>query len=607
MKRYAFEQFTAVRMHHSAAYSHDGTQIAFIANTSGQHNLWVVPSGGGMARQLTAFQDNAVRSLEWSHDDSRIAFIADVDGNEQHQVYVIDAAGGWPKMLTNKLDAQYNLAGWSPDDSKLLFSGNDREPSNVDPIEYDMETGELRRLLTGAIYYAAGYSNDGAYVNVIQVYGNTHQDVWIVETESGEAALATPHEGGAIHYPAGWKKDNSGFFMVTNEGREFSNLAFYDLKTGKWDWFFTPDHDVDSVDISGDGKTMIVRINNGGSSELHGWNLTTGDKLDLPDFPVGVVLTSDINHDGSKLAICFSSAKESANIYEFDLQTGAMTALSQSMLGGIDLDDMVDPELIHYPTFDGKQIPAWLYKPQNAVDNVPVLLSIHGGPESQERPQYNYSGLYQYLLNRGIAILAPNIRGSTGFGISYQQLIHRDWGGDELKDIEHAAKYLQSLDWVDNDKIGVFGGSFGGFATLSAVTRLPDYWAVGVDIVGPSNLITFLESVPPHWKPMMKTWLGDTVEDRDFLIERSPITYAANIKAPLLVIQGANDPRVVKAESDQMVEIMRENGSEVTYYVDPEEGHGATRTKNRNKWMQMIAEYVERHLTPEAIAQPAGD
>jgi dipeptidyl aminopeptidase/acylaminoacyl peptidase len=266
------------------------------------------------------------------------------------------------------------------------------------------------------------------------------------------------------------------------------------------------------------------------------------------------------------------------------------------MLGGIDLADMVDPELVYYETFDGKQIPAWLYKPKMAADNFPVLLSIHGGPEAQERPTYNYAGLYQYLLNRGIAVLAPNIRGSSGFGITYQTLIHRDWGGGELKDIEHAAKYLQSLDWVDNERIGVFGGSFGGFATLSAVTRLPDYWAVAVDVVGPSNLVTFVNSVPEHWKPIMKKWIGDAEEDFDMLMERSPITYVNQIKAPLLVVQGANDPRVVQAESDQMVEAMRENGIDVEYYVDPEEGHGAARTKNRNKWMRMIAEYLENHL-----------
>jgi dipeptidyl aminopeptidase/acylaminoacyl peptidase len=247
-------------------------------------------------------------------------------------------------------------------------------------------------------------------------------------------------------------------------------------------------------------------------------------------------------------------------------------------------------------------IPAWLYRPKGA-GRFPVVLSIHGGPESQERPRYNYNGLYQYLLSRGFGILAPNIRGSTGYGISYQKLIYRDWGGAELGDIEHAAKYLQTLDWVDANRIAVFGGSFGGFATLSAVTRLPQYWALGVDIVGPSNLITFVNSVPPHWRSMLRTWVGDAEDDHDMLVERSPITYVDQIRVPMLVIQGAKDPRVVQAESDQMVERIRKNGGDVRYYVDENEGHGATRRENSIKWMGMIADYIEEYLLDEPVPE----
>jgi dipeptidyl aminopeptidase/acylaminoacyl peptidase len=210
-----------------------------------------------------------------------------------------------------------------------------------------------------------------------------------------------------------------------------------------------------------------------------------------------------------------------------------------------------------------------------------------------------YNGLYQYLLNRGFGILAPNIRGSSGYGKTYQKLIHRDWGGAELGDIEHAAKYLQSLDWVDTNRICVYGGSFGGFATLSAVTRLPGYWALGVDLVGPSNLLTFVNSVPPHWRSFMRGWVGDAEDDREMLVERSPITYVDQVRVPMLVIQGAKDPRVVKAESDQMVERIRKNGGDVRYYVDEQEGHGATRRENSVKWMKMVAEYIEEYLLDE--------
>lgn len=604
MKQYQFEQFTAVRLHTAATYSHDGKQIAFIANTSGQFNIWIVPSGGGAARQLTAFEDWTVRSVLWSHDDSKIAFVADKDGDENQQVYVVDTDAGWPRLVSNKLDRQYDLAEWSSDDSKLLYTANDENPADKDPIEHNLETGEMRRLMTGAMNYATGYSPDGKYINIIRFEGNTQQNVFIVEAESGEAALASPHEGEAIFFAGDWKPDNSGFFMLTNHQREFTNLAYYDMEKGNWDWYYTGEHDVNGIEISEKANLVLVHTNEGGMSKLHAFDLDTGEAKEIAELPVGVVGGISIAPDGKKLVLNFTSSREAVNIYEFDLATGEMTPLSQSMLGGVDINDLVDPELVHYETFDGKQIPAWLYKPKTAGENFPVVLSIHGGPEAQERPVYNYGGLYQYLLNRGIAVLAPNVRGSSGFGISYQKAIHRDWGGAELKDFEHAVKYLHSLDWIDNERIAVFGGSFGGFATLSCVTRLPQYWAAAVDIVGPSNLVSFVNSVPEHWKPIMKSWIGDAEEDYDFLMERSPITYVDDIQAPLLIIQGANDPRVVKAESDQMVEAMEERGIDVTYYVDPDEGHGATRTKNRNKWNRMVAEYLEKHLNlqPEAVA-----
>src|SRR5690606_14596858 len=227
----------------------------------------------------------------------------------------------------------------------------------------------------------------------------------------------------------------------------------------------------------------------------------------------------------------------------------------------------------------------------------PVVLSIHGGPEAQERPGYAYGGMYQYLVTRGVAVLAPNIRGSTGYGKSYQKLIQRDWGGAELRDIEAAADWLAQQPWADASRLGIWGASFGGFATLSAITRLPDRWAVAAEAVGPSNLVTFARSVPPHWKPMMRNFVGDPDEDHELLVERSPITYVENVRVPLLVYQGAHDPRVVQAESDQMVEALRSRGIEVEYIVDEESGHGPASTETAIEWWRTISEFLVARLT----------
>ena len=590
---YLFEQFSATRSFSSPQYSPDGQHIAYIANTTGDHNLWVQATGGGFAKQLTSYSDKAIRSFKWSPDGAQIAFIADEHGNEMHQIFVLDAKGGWPQQITDNAQAQHQLADWLPDGSGLIFSANDREPSEVDTQLLTFGK-EVQRLAMGGVYYPADVSPDASKLVIMEFISNTHQNLHLYDFAKDELTQVTPNEDECVHFPAAWRPDGSGFYLLSNRNREYQGVGFYDLAAASWDWVYTPDADVDSVNVSKNGELLIFNVNEEGASKLRGQKLETGDAFELPDLPLGVVGAMDISSDAKKAVLLFGTPRASDNIYELELTKASMNPIEQSMLGGVPEGEMLEPTLIAYESFDGRQIPAWLYKPKTEADSFPVMLYIHGGPSSQERP--NYAGTYQYLLSRGIGVLAPNIRGSTGYGSEYQKLIHGDWGGDELKDIEHAAKYLRGLDWVNADKLGVFGGSFGGFATLSALTRLPEYWTVGVDMVGPSNLITFVESVPPHWRKMTKAWVGDAQEDAESLKERSPITHIDNIRAPLLVIQGANDPRVVKAESDQMVEQMRAKGLEVEYYVDDKSGHGPTNREERNKWIKMSAEFLEKHL-----------
>ncbi|MBC7870343.1 MAG: S9 family peptidase [Chitinophagaceae bacterium] len=598
-KKYRFEQFAATRLYSPiVAYSPDGEHIAHANNATGQFNLWIVPSGGGIPHQLTSYTDNTVRAVTWSPNGQQIVIQADQNGDEQHQLYTTGVLGGWPAPLTQKLDSQHNVGEFSPDGKTLTYCANDRSPSDVDLILRDMTTGELQRVKEGGLNFPASWSPDGKHLLFVDFRSNTDQDIYVYDVKAGTTTNATSHEGEIVFLPGPWAADGSGFYLLTNQGREFTGMGFYKLAEGKWEWFITPEHDIENVAVSKNREVMIWAQNENGASKLYGKNLNTGDSINVPLLPLGVVSAMDISPDGTRLALIYVRPGEASNLYEVDLKTGAMPRLGQSMLGGIDPADLVEPELITYPTHDGRDIPAWLYKPKG--DGVfPVILSIHGGPEAQERPIYNYNGFYQYMLSRGFGILAPNIRGSTGYGITYQKLIHRDWGGAELKDIEHAALYLRSLDWVDSNRIAIYGGSFGGFATLSAMTRLPQYWAVGVDIVGPSNLLTFTKSVPPFWRRFMKLWVGDPEEDHDFLLERSPITYVDNIRAPMLVIQGAKDPRVVQAESDQMVERIKANGGDVRYFVDENEGHGTTRRENTIKWFSMIVDYLEEQLLDE--------
>ena len=594
--RYTFEQFAATRTFGTLAYSPSGERLFYIANTNGQRNIWSLPSGGGFAEQLTSFTDERVTELSVSPDGKWLAFLADHHGDEMTQVWRLPVAGGWPERLTDAPEAQFSLGEWL-DAEQVVVTANDQEPGEQHPQLLNITSGERQRLLTGGRFYGTTASPDGERVLVLEFLGNTNQNLYVLDVNTGEKILATPHEGETIYLPGPWT--DQGFYLLTNEGREFTGLAFYSLADNKWSYVLTPEHDVEKVVLSRDRKLLVALVNEAGASQLHAVDLERNEELTLPRLPYGVVENLDIHPSREKIALLLGTATEADNIFELDISTGELKALEQSMLGGIKKSDLLEPELISYPSFD-QNIPAWLYRPKLREGRIPVVVSIHGGPEAQERPDYAYNGLYQYLLSRGIGVLAPNIRGSTGYGISYQKLIHRDWGGGELGDIRHAAEYLRTLDWVDPAQVAIFGGSFGGFATLSALTRLPEYWATGVDLVGPSNLVTFVESVPPFWRPTMRDWVGDAEDDRDFLLERSPITYIDQLRAPLLVMQGANDPRVVQAESDQLVEGLRGRNHDVTYYVDEKGGHGPASRADGVRWMKMIGEYLEAKLLAQA-------
>jgi dipeptidyl aminopeptidase/acylaminoacyl peptidase len=599
-KRYSFDQFTAIRRYQpTLAFSPDGSSIAYSTNTSGQFNVWRQPSTGGYPRQVTLYTEKAVRDIAWSPDGETILFTADEHGDEFYQVYTVPREGGQPEAFVAEPDVQHYLAAdraWSPDGRYIAYAGNDREPTDQDVLVRDVQTGETRRLLAGdASYHAVAWSPDGQWLTAIKFNSNMDSDVYLVSRDGTTKRALTPHEGQVQYYPGPWKPDGSGFSLLTDEGREFIGLASFDLVRGAYEWDLTPDWDIEHLQASEDSSLLVWSVNEDGYSRLYARDDRTRKPVELPAIPNGVIQVLEVSPDGRKIGLIINRPTHPAEIYVVDIAGGVVTQITDGFLGGIDEADLIEPDLIRIPAFDGKQIPAFLYRPRGEGP-FPAVYSIHGGPEAQERPTYAYTGLYQYLLNRGIAVLATNIRGSTGYGKSYQKLIHRDFGGDDLKDFEAAATYLRSLAWIDPTRLGVFGGSYGGFATLSCVTRLPDYWAAAVDIVGPSNLVTFAKAVPPTWRRFMADWVGDPETEADFLMERSPITYVDQAKAPLFIIQGAKDPRVVKAESDQIVERLRARGLEVKYDVYEDEGHGFTKRANELKAMRDTAAFFEQHL-----------
>ena len=597
--RVPFEQFFAYRRFYPVAeFTPDGERILFVSNISGQFNLWSVGVDAGWPEQLTTFTDNAVRGVAVAPDGT-ILFIADRDGDEFHQLYRIPAEGGWPEQLTDLPQVQHTIstAAWARDGTRFAFAANSRRPEDTEVFVWD-GSGEPRYLFgEGKYAFGGNYSPDGTKLLALDIRSNSDTSLYVLDVESGEATEVAPHEDEVKFQPGPWAADGSGLYVLTDEGREFQGLAFQALGGGRR-WVEVPEHDIDDIAGSADGRVLAWLENEDGWSRLRVRDLERETDLPEPKLPPGTMSALgsglSVSRDGLRLALVWDQPARPSEVYVVETATGHARPVTESRLGGLRLLALREPHLIRYPSFDGREIPAWLYRPE-ADGRAPFVLAIHGGPEVQERPSYR--PVFQYLLSRGIGVLATNVRGSTGYGKTYQKLIHHDWGGGDVEDWRHAAEWLKRQDFVDGLRLGVFGGSYGGFATLSCVTRLPEYWAAAVDIVGPSNLITFARAVPPGWRRFMAKWVGDPETEQDFLRERSPITYVDRVRAPLLVIQGAKDPRVVKPESDQMVERLRELGREVAYEVFEDEGHGFTRYTNELRGNRLTCKWLERHLS----------
>ncbi len=603
MPRFEFKDFAPVqRFQPALAISPDGKTVVYASNASGQSNLWRQDIGSDVATQLTRFTERAVRDVAWSPDGKLLVFTADHEGDEFHQVFVMEADGGEPRALTDSPKVQYHLSAvetFSPDGRFILFAGNDREQTCQDVLKLELASGEIERLVAAdGLHFSIGFSPDQRYVGVLRLNSNTDADLLLVEpgvTDPAQPLVLNPHEGEAKNDPAFWHPDGTSMFTITDQGRDFKGLASFSVTPGGPTWVETPAWDVEEAVMSADHRVLAWVINEDGYSRIHATEFASGKALSVPEIPGGTVNSLRLSADGKLLAFLLAIATRPTEVVTVNLESGAVRFLTESTPPALRQVTAVEPRLVRYPTHDGREIPAFLYRPHGS-GQFPVVLSIHGGPEAQERPMYMYGGFYQYLLATGVGVLAPNVRGSTGYGSSYQRLIHHDWGGDELKDFEQAVHYLHTLDWVDPKRIAVFGASFGGFATLSCVSRLPNLWAAAVSIVGPSNLVTFAKAVPPTWLRLMAKWVGDPETERDFLIARSPITYADDIVAPLFVIQGAHDPRVVKAESDQIVERLRARGVGVRYDVYDDEGHGFTKRANEIKALGDAAGFLIEHL-----------
>jgi dipeptidyl aminopeptidase/acylaminoacyl peptidase len=593
---YSLVQFLSVQSATAPHFNPTARDLAFTTNISGVPQIWGMSALGSYQKQIT-FDTNGVAGASWSPTNEKMMIVsAGVGGNERTQLFQLNPYGGPIKRITTDDEAIYRMGPWTPSGEHFAYSTNSRNKKDFDVLEYDLASG------TSTILYEsegsntpAHYSADARYLLIEEAHSSFDTDLLLYDATARASKLLTPHTGNVVSTHPVWDADGKGFYLITDKDREFRGIAYWPIDSASFRWVETPDWDVDEIALSKDGSMLAWTVNENGTSRFGFRDFRRGWDVAPHRVPDGVIDGLEFSLDGRLLAFSLGSGGKPTDVWVYETDGDRMHQVTFSSTGGIPLTAFRDPELIEYPTFDNRKIPAYFYRPPNATGKVPVIIAVHGGPEAQARPMM--SGLYQYLLNHGYAILMPNVRGSSGYGKSYLALDNVRKRMDSVKDIEYAERWLTTQKDIDAKKIVLYGGSYGGFMVLSCLATYPDLWAAGVSVVGISSFVTFLENTGVYRRALREAEYGTLQNDSAFLVQISPLTNANAIKAPLMLIQGANDPRVAKSEAEQMAEAIRSRSGVVEYLLFEDEGHGLTKLKNRIAAYSAMVNFLDRYVT----------
>jgi dipeptidyl aminopeptidase/acylaminoacyl peptidase len=608
--RYTIDQFLATTLYGGASFSPDGRKILVSSNQSGVTNVYALPVDGGQAVQLTDSKVSQMTAESYFPADERFLYSSDQGGNEQTHLYV-KAPDGSVRDLTPGDKLKATFLDWAADEKGFFFLSNERDPSAFDLYEMALDGYQKKLLYTnGGGYDVGAVSPDRRWVAVSKQRTTSDSDIFLHDRTTGETKLLTPKPaaGGEVaNVPHAFSRDGKSFFYTTDQGSEFAYLMRYDLATGASKEVLRTDWDVSDASFSRDGKILATTINHDARTDLRLFDAATLRPVALTSLPAGSVTGVNFSRDGKLMAFYVESSAP-RDLYVRALDTGKVRQLTHALSPDIDPADLVQAEVVRFKSYDGVVIPGLLYKPRGAAaaDRAPALVSVHGGPGDQSR--VGYSELTQYLVNHGYAVYSINNRGSSGYGKTFYAMDDRKHGNADLGDCVASKKMLADTGWVDPGRIGIIGGSYGGYMVLAALTFQPREFALGVDFYGVSNWLRTLESVPAWWGPFREALykeLGDPVKDADYLKKISPVFHADQIERPLLVLQGVNDPRVLKSESDTIVEAARKKGVPVEYLLFENEGHGLRRRDSRERAFKATLEFLDKYLKGAAKEAPA--
>jgi dipeptidyl aminopeptidase/acylaminoacyl peptidase len=598
------QQYNNTRSAGLSGWLPDGNGMIIATRFGETSQLHLVKMPGGARQQITFFKEPvAGAAICPDANVNGFLFGRDVGGSEFYQIFFYDMADGSHQMLTDG-ESRNGGTSWSNKGDRFAYFTTKRNGTDWDIHVMDVnDLGNSKAVLEeGGTWFPGDWSPDDSKLMVIKYISAAESHPHILDMATGELEQVNPTDEKVAYGDAAFSKDGKGIYYSSDEGTEFQHLRYYDMKTQK-SKILTEDipWDVESIAVSDDGKHLAFTVNEGGVDKLHVWDTATMRPVELPDIPLGMVSGLNFTPDGKHLGMTLATPRTTGDVFALDLEKGKVVRWTYSEIGGLDSEGFVEPTLFEYPTFDkvdGKprMIPCFYYKPKGEGPH-PVLIYIHGGPEAQGRPYF--SARFQYMINEmGIAILEPNVRGSAGYGKSYLKLDNGFKREDSVKDIGALLDWIDEQPDLDNTRLNVFGGSYGGYMVLASMTHYNDRLKSGIDVVGISNFVTFLENTQDYRRDLRRVEYGDERDEkmREHLIKISPTTNAHKITKPLFVIQGLNDPRVPVTESEQMVEVIRENGSPVWYLMAKDEGHGFRKKTNRDYYAHSVILFLEEHL-----------
>jgi len=598
LKQYTIEQFMDNESVFGGSFSPDNSKLLVTSNRTGIYNMYTVSAKDGKFTPITTSDSSSIFAVSYFPNDERMLFSADGNGDEINHLFLRDFDGSITDLTPNE-GAKSSFYGWAENEKSFFYGSNKRDPKYFDVYKMSIDdfVSELIYQNNDGLNFS-GISGDEQQIALSKSLNTSDSDLFVYNLKTKEKIKV--NDNISVNSAQAFSKNSSMLYYTTDDGAEFSYLMTYDLNTREKKKVLEKSWDISGIVFTNNGAYMVVYVNEDGKNIIEVIDVETQKPIDLPDFEGKSITSVTFSNDETMMRLYAGGSNSPSDLYVYNLETKELLKLTNVLNDAINAEDLVTAKVIRFKSFDGTEIPAIYYLPHqaSAENKVPAMVWVHGGPGGQSRQGFN--SLIQYMVNHGYAVLAVNNRGSSGYGKTFFKMDDLNHGEKDLQDCVEGKNWLASQTEIDGDKIGIIGGSYGGYMTMAALTYTPEEFDVGVNLFGVTNWIRTLKSIPPYWESFRESLyleLGDPFSADSVRLKRiSPLFHTDKVTKPLIVLQGAQDPRVLQVESDEIVAGVRKNGVPVEYVLFEDEGHGFVKKENQIEAYSRILKFLDVYL-----------